>query len=75
MFSNVYDHSFVYKVSDPDHSQFGQFISHEEVGSMTSNPVSTQFILGYLNTKFGSRAVVTEKTIFGEYIRGTVPFN
>jgi len=59
-------------VSDPENADvYGKYKTHKEVGDLTANLQSSQYVLDYLDSKFSGRAIVTERTVFDEYIRGS----
>jgi tripeptidyl-peptidase-1 len=55
-----------YEVSDPKNSKFGQFLSREEVATLTANSKATEFVTNYL---IAHGVTITRKTPHGEYIK------
>jgi tripeptidyl-peptidase-1 len=56
---------FLFEVSDPKNSKYGQYLSRSEVADMTANPKATQVITDFL---IANGATITKKTPHGEYI-------
>ena len=60
----------LHEVSDPTSVNYGQHLSREEVAAMTSNPVSHDYVVAYLEA--AGVSILTE-TLSGEYITTSAP--
>ena len=60
----------LHEVSDPTNVKYGQHLSREEVAAITSNPVSHDYVVAYLEA--AGVSILTE-TLSGEYITTSAP--
>ena len=59
----------LWQVSDPTHAKYGQYLSFDEVGNITSNPQSTAAVLRWLDTvSLSSPPVVSAH---GDFVRAS----
>jgi tripeptidyl-peptidase I len=61
---------FLHDVSNPASANFGQHLTKEEVAQLTTNPLSRDIIVSYLES---NGANVLSETCYGEYITANAP--
>lgn len=59
-------------ISNPFSESYGQHLTREQVGSLTSNPEGLQLLHTFLRTHYPDAHVISE-TMYGEYVTVTAP--
>ena len=62
----------LYDVSDPFSFKYGEYLSSDEVASLTSNPLGFEAVKNYLQS---NKAAIVSSTLHGEYITASSSIN
>jgi subtilase family serine protease len=62
--------TLVRDIADPDSKNYGKHKSMADIQDMTSNTVSTNYVISYFETTWLHEQFKIEKSIFGDFITG-----